>query len=187
MDRCALLALGSNAKSKNGSPKEVITLAIRAVSVRIGHISESSLIYRTPCFPAGAGPDFANAVIRVETALTAPEILTELHDIEAEFGRTREVRWGQRTLDIDLLALDQEIHPNEERLHHWIELPLEQQMVETPQELLIPHPRIQDRAFVLVPMADVAPDWNHPVLKKSVAEMLTELSQTDVAEVVPYD
>jgi 2-amino-4-hydroxy-6-hydroxymethyldihydropteridine diphosphokinase len=142
-------------------------------------IREWSGIYRTPCFPEGAGADFANAVAAIETDLAPRDILSLLHEIEAEFGRERLQRWGQRVLDLDLLALGDLVLPDGDTFLVWRNLPLDRQMNEAPSELILPHPRLHERAFVLVPLNEVAPDWRHPVLGSSVSEMLTKLPESE--------
>ena len=144
-----------------------------------------SRFFQTPCFPAGAGPDYVNAAVEVETTLPAEALLAWLHGIEAQFSRVREQRWGMRTLDLDLIDHCGAVLPDDEGFNRWQGLPLEQQMKEAPGQLILPHPRIQDRAFVLVPLCDIAPRWCHPVLQKTAAEMLAELPPGEVAEVVP--
>ena len=110
-----------------------------------------------------------------------------LHEIESRFGRTRDVRWGRRTLDLDLLATGDAVIPDAKTHAQWRDLPLEQQMRETPKELILPHPRIHERAFVLVPLADVAPDWRHPIFGKTVLEMRDALPKEALDELVPLD
>jgi 2-amino-4-hydroxy-6-hydroxymethyldihydropteridine diphosphokinase len=150
-------------------------LALRAVS----------RFFSTPCFPAGAGPDYINAVVAVDTLQPADQVLGALHRIEAEFSRVRDQRWGMRTLDLDLIAAGGQVLPDHAAFEAWQGLPLEAQMQQAPGELVLPHPRLQDRAFVLVPMCDVAADWRHPVLNRTAAELLAALPQEDVAAVVP--
>lgn len=180
-----LIALGSNADSVWGDP----TMTVQKASLRIGCILgirvNSSAIYTTPAFPAGAGPDFANAVIRTGTNLPADRILALLHQIEAEAGRERLVRWGQRTLDLDLLAVGDLVLPDRHVLQNWIDLDPARQAETAPDTLILPHPRLQDRSFVLVPMADVAPDWVHPILEKTVVEMRDARPADEVASVRP--
>ena len=144
-----------------------------------------SRLYRTPFVPAGAGPDVINAVAVLDTALSPEALLAELHRIEAAFGRTRGARWGNRTLDLDLLAVGQAIRPDRVTFSRWREMPTSEQMSVAPDGLILPHPRLQDRAFVLVPAADVAPGWRHPVLEMGIAEMLAALPSEDVAAVRP--
>lgn len=90
-----------------------------------------------------------------------------------------------RTLDIDLLAMGDSVLPDAETQDRWRLLPMEQQVRATPDRLILPHPRLQDRAFVLVPLADVAPDWVHPRTGQSVRAMLAALPTEDRDAVKP--
>ena len=115
----------------------------------------------------------------------ASEFLNLLHEVEAQFGRVRTERWAGRSLDLDLLASGQDVVPDRKTLQHWMHLPLGQQAQVCPDQLLLPHPRLQDRGFVLVPLADVAPEWHHPVLHKSVCELLSDLPDAETAGIRP--
>ncbi len=139
--------------------------------------------YGSAAFPAGAGPDYVNGVVEIRTQLDAPEVLAALHRIEAVTGRTRSVRWGSRVCDLDLLAFEDNVSPDLAGFRHWFELSLAMQKTATPAQLILPHPRLQDRAFVLLPFRDVAPEWRHPVLGKTVAEMLANLPKPMIATV----
>ncbi|MGA1612390.1 MAG: 2-amino-4-hydroxy-6-hydroxymethyldihydropteridine diphosphokinase, partial [Lutimaribacter sp.] len=101
----ALIALGANMPHAGASLPDTILAAIAAVQAAGLKVVAQSRLYSTPCFPPGAGPDYVNAAIAVSTDWAPLQVLTALHAIEAEFGRTRQVRWGMRTLDLDLLAL----------------------------------------------------------------------------------
>lgn len=114
-------------------------------------------------------------------------LLIKLHEVEDVFGRERPSRWAQRTLDIDLIAYDDLVMPDRETFQHWMNLPLEEQMKQAPDQLILPHPRVQDRAFALIPLSDVAPDWRHPVLGKSIKEMVEALSEDEKSEVSPFE
>ena len=131
----AYVAFGANL----GEPVETLRSAAVALGRRRGvELVAGSPIYRTrPIGPPGQ-PDFANAVARVGTTLAPEALLAVLHAVEAEFGRVRDVRWGPRTLDLDLLW-----YAGEERVDG---------------HLVLPHPRAHEREFVLRPLADLDPD-----------------------------
>lgn len=183
IDKIALLALGANLTSTVGAPEKTIKNALETLEKHNVVIRAVSSFYLTPAFPVGAGPDYVNAAACVDFGGNAQALLTLLHEIEAQMGRDRAQRWGQRTLDIDLLAFGDQVAPDAGTFLDWRDLPIEVQKTHAPQELILPHPRIQDRAFVLVPLADVAPEWRHPVLKMSVIEMLAALPAEDIAAI----
>jgi 2-amino-4-hydroxy-6-hydroxymethyldihydropteridine diphosphokinase len=185
--RSALIALGGNVVSPYGPPELTLQAAVGQVARDIGKVTGKSRFFRTPCFPAGAGPDYVNAAMAVATTLDAPDLLLRLHDIEAGFGRERLQRWGMRTLDLDLLALGDLVLPDLSTHAAWRALPADLQKMRAPDEVILPHPRLQDRAFVLVPLVDVAPDWVHPILGLSVRQMRDACLTADLAEVVPID
>ena len=133
----------------------------------------------------GSGPGFVNAAVLASTALTPEALLRVLHRIEADHGRERLVRWGARTLDIDLLAMGDRILPDEATLRRWMELPPARQPVEAPDRLILPHPRLQDRAFELIPLAEIAPGWRHPLTGRSVAGMAAALREAERDAICP--
>jgi len=147
------LALGGNL----GNPLEAFKSAVEKLQrhPRISLQGTSSL-YRTPAVGGPAGqPDYLNTVIELQTDLSPYELLDFCQQIENAAGRTREVRWGARTLDIDLLLYGQQ------RLNT--------------VKLQLPHPRLQERNFVLVPLVELAADFIHPVQQQTVAELLARL------------
>ena len=182
--KMALIALGSNFDPDMQSMVELLRRAQGRMAQGGFAIESRSRFYRTPCFPANAGPDYVNAAVCAWWSDTAEAALAALHGIEADFGRSRANRWGQRTLDLDLLALEDAIFPDSETVSSWIAAPMEVQATIAPDRLILPHPRMQDRAFVLVPLADVAPDWRHPITGSSVAQMLAARPATERAEIV---
>lgn len=179
-----LIALGSNLGFDGEGPALVLDAAISALEQRGYVIRARSRYYNTPAFPAGAGPDFVNAVIAVSGPVDLQQVLADLHSVEAEMGRLREVRWGARTLDLDLIAAGAQVLPDLQTHQYWRELPLAVQKTTAPQELIVPHPRLSERAFVLVPLMDVAPDWCHPATGMTVGQMHDALPQALKDEVV---
>lgn len=181
-----LVALGTNQSFKDTQPAALIVEALGALATILDADIRPSGLFRTPCFPAEAGPDYVNAAALVTLHQTRPpeQVLADLHAIEARFGRERHARWAARTLDIDLLAMGEVVLPSPQIHQQWRDLPPAEQQRQTPDQLILPHPRLQDRAFVLVPLADVAAEWRHPILGHSVEEMLAALPAGDRAEVV---
>ncbi|MEM9551173.1 MAG: 2-amino-4-hydroxy-6-hydroxymethyldihydropteridine diphosphokinase [Pseudomonadota bacterium] len=181
----ALIALGANLTSPVGTPILTLRKAMKSLHYNAGVIRSVSRFFRTPCFPAGAGPDYVNATIGIETELTPDALLAALHGVESAFGRARKERWGQRSLDLDLLALGDSVLPDRQTHAEWRELAPEMQIKAVPDRLVLPHPRLQDRAFVLVPLADIAPDWTHPVTGETVRVMLDRLPPADIDAIMP--
>lgn len=181
----SLICCGSNATSVLGDPRKTVTKAMALVAALSETAPKYSDLYQTPAFPAGAGPDFVNAAMVITTFLSPEALLAQLHLIEARAGRVREKRWGQRTLDLDLIAMDGLICPDRKTQDHWRTLPETAQQASAPDQLILPHPRLQDRSFVLVPLNDVAPEWVHPVLGKTVQALLAKRPQSERATVVP--
>ena len=149
-----LIALGSNLPSVAGDPVETLTAAIRMLKANGIVPVKTSRFYESEAWPNPRDPKFVNAVAEVQTALFPQTLLARLHEVERLFGRTRMMPNAPRTLDLDLLDYQGRIASG-------------------PPEL--PHPRMQSRAFVLVPLAEIAPGWRHPVSRKSAAKLLREL------------
>ena len=183
-----IVALGANIPG----PAQDLWASLRSALITLHEhpeisISSVSRFWRTPAFPAGSGPDFANAVAVIASSLPAEPLLEALHAIEADFGRDRSTgRWSARVLDLDLIGLADRIAPDRETLRRWIDLPPERQTQEAPDRLILPHPRMQDRGFVLAPLAEIAPDWRHPLTGRSVARMLAALGPDGLAGMTPF-
>jgi len=182
-----LIALGANLPDRGTPPSETLLEALATLTRAAPgfRVLRQSRLYRTPCFPPGAGPDYVNAAAALQGPDDPEALLDLLHRIEASHGRRRETRWGMRTLDLDLLAMGQTVLPDAGTHGAWRRLDPMQQARAAPDRLILPHPRMQDRAFVLVPLREIAPDWVHPVLKLSVAQMCDALPAEARAEVVP--
>jgi 2-amino-4-hydroxy-6-hydroxymethyldihydropteridine diphosphokinase len=182
-----LVALGANLPFGGEDPAATLRNAVAALAEEGLAVLELSRFFLTPCFPAGAGPDYVNAAAVLDAGDhdDLASTLTRLHAVEGRFGRKRAQRWGMRTLDIDLLAMGDSVLPDAETQDRWRNLDPAAQIGSTPDRLILPHPRLQDRAFVLVPLDDVAPDWVHPRTGLSVRQMLDALPQADRDAVKP--
>ena len=185
VNNSALVAIGSNVDPSGAGLTALFDATLAALAEGPGEVTAVSRFYRSPAFPAGSGPDYLNGALALCTPETPQALLARLHAIEERFGRERKTRWGARVLDLDLLAVGEAVCPDAATQDAWRALPLARQMQEAPGELILPHPRLQDRAFVLVPLADVAPDWAHPRLGRSVAEMCGDLPRADRDALVP--
>jgi len=151
------LALGTNLGDRPANLRAAIVALPPSVVVL-----QSSSMYETPPWGFTNQPAFLNMAVKAETRLEPAALLAHLKRIEQELGRTPTVRWGPRVIDMDILFYDDLV-------------------LETP-EATIPHPRLHERAFVLIPLADIAPDLRHPVLGKTVAEMLAECDTSGIKQ-----
>jgi 2-amino-4-hydroxy-6-hydroxymethyldihydropteridine diphosphokinase len=157
----AYVGLGSNLGDRAGN----LLLATRGMMEAALVVTRVSSIYETEPISGIEQPPFLNMVVELGNPLPAPEqVMARLLRIEYALGRTREVKDGPRTIDLDLLLYGE--------------------MQNQTQFLMIPHPRLHERRFVLTPLAEIAPRVMHPTLKRSVAELLQDLS--DELEVRPW-
>lgn len=152
---CAI-ALGSNL----GDSRQILDKAIEILDHTPGItiIAQSSWYQTTPVGPPQ--PDYLNGCATLAVQLSPQELLAKLLTIETQFGRVRRERWGARTLDIDLLLYGNLI-------------------LETPT-LTLPHPRMHERAFVLVPLAEIAPDWVEPRSQKQISQLVQAVDRSGV-------
>lgn len=153
-----LIGIGANLPSPQfGGPHDTCVAALKALEGRGNRVIGRSRWYRSAPVPASGQPDFVNAVAELETGLSPSALLADLHWIEADFGRVRGLPNEARIIDLDLLA------------YHDLSLA-------EPDGLVLPHPRLQDRAFVLLPLRDIDPAWRHPVLGDTVDVLIGRLS-----------
>jgi len=153
------LALGTNLGDRPANLRAAIDAFPPPILER-----RSSRIYETPPWGYTDQPAFLNMVVECGTYLRPELLLGRLKEIEIQLGREPTFRWGPRRIDIDILFYDDIVFQSE--------------------LLTIPHPRLQERAFVLVPLAEIAADFTHPVLKKTVAELLAGV---DADGIHPYE
>jgi 2-amino-4-hydroxy-6-hydroxymethyldihydropteridine diphosphokinase len=147
MDHIVHLALGANLGDRISN----LRAAIQALAPQVRVLAESP-VYETPPWGYEDQPAFLNMALRAETDLAPDALLHHLKQIEARLGRTETFRYGPRSIDLDILFYDDRI-VNED-------------------DLVIPHPRLHERAFVLVPLADLSPGLVHPVLRRTAADLL---------------
>ncbi|MGO1244436.1 MAG: 2-amino-4-hydroxy-6-hydroxymethyldihydropteridine diphosphokinase [Sphingobacterium sp.] len=144
----AFLLLGANL----GEPDRQLKDALKEINEKVGRITRYSSVYETEAWGVTDQPKFLNQVVNIETTLAPLQILEVIQGIEEKLGRVRLTTWGARVIDIDIL------YYNELQLDH--------------ERLIIPHPYIADRKFTLIPLCEIAPEYIHPVLKISNAEVL---------------
>jgi len=161
-----LIGLGANLTNpKYGTPRETLEAVLPALRDAGVKVCRRSRWYRSAPVPASDQPWFVNGVAAVDTDLPPEALLKVLHRIEADFGRVRKDQNEARVLDLDLLAYDDTLSGSGEALH-------------------LPHPRLAERAFVLLPLQELAADWVHPRLRKTVNELVHELSGDQICEPV---
>jgi 2-amino-4-hydroxy-6-hydroxymethyldihydropteridine diphosphokinase len=154
-----LIAIGANMAGPWGAPRQTVARAARELdkgSLRLRAISQ---FIETSPFGRPNQPNFVNAVASIDTYLPPEALLARLHAIERAAGRRRALRWGPRTLDLDLLD------------YHGL-LRGAPKSGATLNSLMLPHPGIAERIFVLAPIAEIAPRWRHPLLNMTASQLL---------------
>jgi 2-amino-4-hydroxy-6-hydroxymethyldihydropteridine diphosphokinase len=150
-----LIALGSNISGPWGTPQQSVQHALLALNRDGLKLREASRLLMTAPFGKPNQPPFVNAIARIETSLPPLALLQKLHTIEIEAGRRRTMRWGPRTLDLDIID------------YHGL--------VRATGNLTLPHPGIAERIFVLKPISELTVKWRHPISHLSAQAMLRKL------------
>ena len=177
-----LIALGSNLPTGEYDLTSILNTALELLGQsQDTSVDRVSAFYRTPAWPEGSGPDFLNAAALLRSSKPPREILQEMHGVEKSLGRERQVRWGARTCDLDLIGAGKLVLPDVQTVSDWIAHGPDATRV--PGELLLPHPRLHERAFVLVPLCEIVPAWVHPILQLSVQQMIAALPEAEIREV----
>jgi 2-amino-4-hydroxy-6-hydroxymethyldihydropteridine diphosphokinase len=152
-----LIGIGGNLESAQfGPPRDTLTAALAALKEKRIRILARSGWYRTEPVPRSDQPWFVNAVVSLATELGAKDLLNALQATERQFGRVRGELNAPRILDLDILDYQGEVMDT--------------------TSLVLPHPRLHERRFVLIPIAEIAPDWRHPILELTAVQLLAQLS-----------
>ncbi|MDE0539792.1 MAG: 2-amino-4-hydroxy-6-hydroxymethyldihydropteridine diphosphokinase [Rhodospirillales bacterium] len=160
-----IIGLGANLPSPAGPPRASCEAALDRLSQLGAGAVRVSRFYRSRPVPASDQPDFVNAVAELATEMTPKTLLQTLLTVERQFGRVRGAPNAARTLDLDLLDFDG--------------------LIRTGNDLRLPHPRMTLRAFVLLPLAEIAPEWRHPQSGRTAGQLLARLDSEQV--VVPIE
>jgi 2-amino-4-hydroxy-6-hydroxymethyldihydropteridine diphosphokinase len=173
-----IIGLGSNLTTeKYSTSKEILEAAIALLIKKGVKVEKTSNFYETEPVPKSDQPWFVNAAICVTTSLNAQELLNTLHGVESELGRIRKEKWEARIIDLDLLCYDDLVFPNKAE---WVKKASQ----DNPEGSIIPHIRLHERDFVLIPMIDVAANWMHPIYNKNTLNMLNDLDSVGIVRLL---
>lgn len=153
-----VIALGANLPSRAGAPDATLRAALTELASHGVNIAKVSPFYRSPAWPDPRDPDYVNAVARIETVLSPQEVMARLHETETAFGRMRSARNAPRTLDLDLIDYEGRVEDGPP---------------------ILPHPRLEQRNFVLIPLRDVAPHWAHPATGAAIDSLIAALPEPE--------
>ena len=158
-----LIALGANLDGPAGAPRAQLEAALAALSGRGIRVRERSRFFRTPAWPDPSDPPFVNAVAALETSLPPEALLAALHAVENQLGRRRSRPNAPRPIDLDLIDYDGLVRASG-------------------APPILPHPRLAERGFVLLPLADIAPAWRHPASGEGLTALIAALPPGATAE-----
>lgn len=147
MSNRVYISLGGNV----GNTQEIFSQTLQMLAEKVGKITQKSSLYQTAAWGNIPQNDFLNQVIELETTYDANKLLDSLLTIELYFKRDRKEKWGPRTLDLDILYFNQDL-------------------IET-EHLQVPHPRIKERNFILIPLAEIAPNWIDPKENQTILQL----------------
>lgn len=166
------LGLGGNLDCKTyGSPRRTCGAALEILAQKNIQIIAHSRWYKSAPVPVSDQPWFINGVVGVTTTLTPQDLVASVLEVESELGRRRSVPNAARTIDIDVLAYDDQIVSGQDQ--------------DVLSDVMIPHPRMHLRAFVLLPLADIAPDWVHPRTNVNISDLIKALPKDQVCQPIP--
>ena len=179
-----IIVLGSNLSSEFGSSAETLKKCVGEIRSfkPIQSLSESKW-YISSSFVDEREPRYVNVGVRFSTNLKPKDLLSFTSDLEIKYGRKRQRRWEPRTCDIDILLCNQLILPTKLHFEKWLKLDFLEQIELSPNELILPHPRLQERTFFLKPLNDLQPDWTHPFLEMKAKEMLDSLPPNELQNI----
>ena len=140
-----------------------LSTAVKRIEAEIGRVSLKSKVYQTKAWGITDQPDFLNQALEVETLLNPFELLAIINKIEFDMGRKREIKWSERLIDIDILFYNNEI-------------------IQEEPKLIIPHPYLHYRNFVLVPMMEIAPQLNHPIFNQTITQLYSNSEDELIVE-----
>lgn len=167
-----LIALGANLPNlDNGPPRQTCGCGLAEIDARGILIVKRSRWYQSAPVPVSDAPWYVNGIAQVDTDLAPDQLLATLLEIELKFGRQRSYTNAPRTLDLDLICYNNQILDQQKGPHSAV-------------DLILPHPRLSERAFVLMPLSEVAPHWSHPRTGKSIDHLIKDLPQDQQIEVM---
>jgi 2-amino-4-hydroxy-6-hydroxymethyldihydropteridine diphosphokinase len=151
LDEIGVIALGSNLSGEFGSSRDLLDAAVAALPGVGIYVVRTSRWWRARAWPEPTDPEYLNGVVLVETTLEPDAAMEAMRGVETRFGRVRTFANAPRTLDLDLIALGRQVIDR--------------------ADLILPHPRAHLRRFVMGPLAEIAPDWRHPVLGRTARDL----------------